>query len=116
MTLPRRCFDYRALGRLKSGVMNKTEQRYADYLEGLKHAGEILFWKFEGVKLRLADNTSLTMDFMVLQKNCQLELHDVKGGFITDDANVKMKVAADIYPFTFKVVQWKNKQWEIREI
>ena len=45
------------LGRLKSGSMNKTEQAYAAYLNQLQTVGGILWHKFEGMKLRLADNT-----------------------------------------------------------
>ena len=40
-----------ALGRLKTGQMNKTEQAYADYLERQKQAGEILWYKFEGIDI-----------------------------------------------------------------
>jgi hypothetical protein len=51
-----------ALGRLKTGQMNKTEEAYAAHLGLRKIAGEILRYKFEGIKLRLADNTFLTVD------------------------------------------------------
>jgi hypothetical protein len=111
-----RRFNYQALGRLKTGQMNKTEASYANYLEGLRHAGDVLWFKFEGLKLRLADNTFLTPDFAVIVKSGQLELHDVKG-FMVDDANVKIKVAADIYPFVFRLVRKaKGGMWEIREV
>jgi hypothetical protein len=111
-----------ALGRLKIGKMNKTEQAYANRLELLKHAGEILWYKFEGIKLRLADKTFLTVDFAVLNKDGLLEMQDVKGSkaIYTDDAKVKMKVAAETYPFVFKVVYPKPKRlgggWQIEEV
>ena len=38
-----------ALGRLKVGAMNRTE---AAYLAQQQHAGQILWRKFEGLKLR----------------------------------------------------------------
>ena len=82
--------NYQALGRLKTGEMNKTEGRYAEHLLKLKYAGEILWMKFEGVKLRLADNTFYTPDFAVMLANGQLEMHEVKG-FWTDDARVKIR-------------------------
>lgn len=111
-----RRFDYRALGRLKSGQMNRTEAAYATHLEGLKHAGEVLWYRFEGVKLRLADNTFLTVDFAVMRKDKELEMHEVKG-FMMDDANVKIKVAADQYPLTFKIVRKaKGGVWETKTI
>jgi hypothetical protein len=114
--------DLRALGRLKTGQMNKTETAFANYLEGLRLAGEILWWKFEGIKLRLADNTFLTIDFAVLRADAFLELIDVKGakhGVFQDDARVKMKVAADMYPFRIHAAYPRPKKdgggWEFEE-
>ena len=46
--------------------MNKTEALYDIRLDALKHHGEILWYRFEGVKLRLADNTFYTPDFAVM--------------------------------------------------
>ncbi len=65
----------------------------------------MLWYRFEGIKLRLADNTFLTPDFAVMRADGQMELHDVKGAraVFQDDAKVKMKVAADAYPFIFRV-------------
>ena len=98
-----------ALGRLKSGQLNKTEQEYKQHLELLKSAGEIQLIRFEGLKLRLADNTFYTPDFMVLAADGVVECHEVKG-FWTDDARVKIKVAADQYPFRFKAVKKQAKK------
>lgn len=97
-------FDHFALGRLPAGVMNKTEQAYADFLELRKRAGEVLWWKFEGIKLRLADKTFLTPDFAIMEADCSICLDDIKG-FMQEDANVKLKVAAEIYPFRFNIVR-----------
>ncbi|WBO23951.1 PDDEXK family nuclease [Sphingomonas abietis] len=96
--------DMRALGRLKTGEMNKTEARYAAVLDAHKIAGDVVWWKFEGLKFRLADNTFYTPDFAVMLSTCELEAHEVKG-FWTDDARVKIKVAAAIYPIRFIAVQ-----------
>jgi len=104
-----------ALGRLKTGEMNKTEKAYGDHLQALQNAGEITWHKFEAVKLRLADNTFYTSDFAVLGKDHVLELHEVKG-FWQDDARVKIKVAASLYPFRFIAVKARAKKdgggWE----
>ncbi|RQR68973.1 hypothetical protein DIE11_34145 [Burkholderia sp. Bp9012] len=93
-----------ALGRLRTGEMNKTEQRYADHLEARKQAGEVAWYRFEGIKFRLADNTFYTPDFAVMLVNGQLEAHEVKGHW-QDDARVKVKVAADQYPVRFIAVK-----------
>lgn len=98
-----------ALGRLKTGAMNKTESAYSQYLETLRHAGEIVWFKFEGVKLRLADNTFYTPDFVVMGANGLIEMHEVKG-FWLDDARAKIKIAADMYPFRFLAIKAKAKK------
>lgn len=102
-----------ALGRLKPGEMNKTEAAYDAYLATLMAAGLVLWYKFEGLKLRLADNTFYTPDFAVVGADGVMECHEVKG-FWQDDARVKIKVAADIYPFRFLAVKKvKGGKWEI---
>lgn len=107
-----------ALGRLPVGTMNKTEAAYAKHLEAEQYAGEVLWWKFEGVKLRLADNTFYTCDFVVLPRHGLIEMHEVKG-FWQDDARVKIKVAASLYPFRFFAVKALAKKngggWEREE-
>jgi hypothetical protein len=55
-----------ALGRLKVRAMNKIEMAYAGRLELLLRAGKIAWYRFEGLKLRLADNTFYTPDFAVM--------------------------------------------------
>jgi len=100
-----------ALGRLKVGKMNKTEQAYDRYLGALKAAGEILWYRFEGIKFRLADNTFYSPDFSVMRADGLLEQHEVKG-FWTDDARVKIKVAADQFPVRFVAVKKKGSGWE----
>lgn len=80
--------------------MNKTEAAYAAHLEGLRIAGEVQWYRFEGVNLRLADATFYRPDFAVMAGDGVMEMHEVKG-FWTDDARVKIKVAASQYPFRF---------------
>ena len=101
-----------ALGRLKPGEMNKTEQAFAQLLELKRHAGEVLWWKFEGIKLVLADRTSITVDFAVMAADCRLFMIDVKGAkaIFSDDARAKMKIAAAMYPFCFQAVYPKSKK------
>lgn len=107
-----------ALGRLKAGVMNKTEAAYSQYLDALRAAGEVLWFRFEGIKLRLADNTFYSPDFAVMRADGQLEAHEVKGHW-QDDARVKIKVAADQYPFRFVAVKARAKKdgggWSVEE-
>lgn len=107
-----------AAGRLKAGVMNKTEAAYADHLKGLQAAGEIVWHKFEGIKFRLAANTFYTPDFLVMKPDGQLEAHEVKG-YWQDDARAKIKIAADMYPVKFIAVMARTKKagggWSVEE-
>lgn len=105
---------YEALGRLKEREMNKTERAYAAKLETEKMAGLILWYEFEPLKLRLADGCQYEIDFLVLTADRSLEVHEVKG-YWTDDALVKIKVAAEKFPFRFVAIQYIKKEWVERE-
>jgi len=103
-----------ALGRLPAGRMNKTEAAYAELLAARVHVGEILEFKFESIKLRLADRTWYTPDFALVLPDGAREIHEVKGHW-TDDARVKVKVAAELYPYyRFIAVRRVRGEW-IRE-
>ena len=107
-----------ALGRLKKGERNKTEAKYEAHLERLMAAGEIQWFKFEAIKIRIGDNCFLTPDFAVMAADSTLELHDVKGSkhVFSDDARVKMRAAAELYPFRVKAVfPDKFNSWIIEE-
>lgn len=94
---------FHAVGRLKSGEMNKTEAAYAaTVLEPRKQAGEILWYGFESMTFKLADDTRYTPDFPVLLANGEMEMHETKvKAIFQDDAKVKIKVAAKMFPFRF---------------
>lgn len=108
---------FRALGRLPKGLgdsrMNKTEAEYAQMLEIEQRAGGIAWWRFEAIKIRLADNTFYTPDFLVLRTDMRLELHEVKGAFVMDDAKVKLKVAAEMFPAGVVLAQKVKKAWHV---
>jgi len=99
--------------RRKPGEMNRLEQAYSEHLEARRVAGEIYAWDFECIKLRLAPKTFFTPDFLVQLPDDSLEIHETKG-FARDDAMVKIKVAARLFPFRFVMVKKKNKKtpWE----
>ena len=84
--------------------MNKTEAGYALLLEARKRAGQVQDYWFEGLTLKLAHDTRYTPDFFVVLADGSCELHEVKG-FMRDDANVKLKVAARLFPFPVFLVR-----------
>lgn len=100
-----------ALGRLKSGEMNKTEAAYDAHLSALMHIGQVIWYRFEGIKFRLADNTFYTPDFIIMMADGRIQVHEVKG-YWTDDARVKIKVAAGMYPFDFIAIKKVKGQWQ----
>lgn len=96
----------RAQKRRDPGEMTKTEKRYSEVLEGMRLSGEIQEWFFEPITLRLAKRTGWNPDFMVIHINGDVIFIEVKpSGWEMipnqDMSNVKAKVAAEMYPFTF---------------
>jgi len=99
----------------RSSGMNRMEADYANRLEGLKQAGEILDYRFEAIKFRLADRTYYSPDFLVIFED-HFEVHECKG-FWEDDARVKIKVTAETFPwFRFVAIQRVKKEWKFEEI
>ncbi len=92
-----------ALGRMKAGERNKLEAAYERHLESRKQAGEVLWYKFEGMTFKLAKDTRYTPDFSVLLANGEMEMHEIKGAkaIFQSDAKVKIRVAANMFPFRF---------------
>lgn len=98
-----------ALGRLKNGVRNKLEQSYEQMLELRRQSGEIQWYKFEGIKFRLANDCFYTPDFAVLLANGEMEIHECKSVW-RDDAKAKIKIASELYPFRFIAVYANSKK------
>jgi hypothetical protein len=101
--------------------MNKTEAVWAEHLKFAQVNGEVEWFMFEPFKLKLADKTYYSPDFLVMLPDGTLEVHEIKGTskgkpFIEDDAAVKIKVAARLFPFKFKLL-WivKDAGWSWRE-
>ena len=108
----------RARGRTRkpAGVMNRLESAYAQHLALRQKAGDLEWWAYEPIKLRLADKTFLTVDFFLMLPTGELEAHEVKGTHLEDDAAVKLKVAASMYPFRFVLVRANGNSWGMTEI
>jgi len=95
--------------------MNGLEKSYALHLDLLYKAGAIKHYEFEPIKLRLADKTFYTPDFLVITNDGILEMHETKG-FWRDDAKVKIKVAAEQHFYIkFIAIQLKAGKWLTEE-
>lgn len=110
----------------RHGVMNKTEQRYADeVLEPLFRARLIHSYHYEALTIKLANDLRITPDFTVIgtmndEGRSEIVLIDVKGAreddspYLEDDALVKLKMLADKFCFRVKVV-WPSRHGDWKE-
>lgn len=119
-----------AKGRLKPArAMNKNEAAYAAHLATEYRLGEILWWRFESIKLRISDSCFITVDFFVVTKDGELQCHDTKGTkmkrstkgeryavpYIEEDAIVKLRTVAEMFPFKVKAVYYSGDRWESKD-
>jgi hypothetical protein len=105
-----------ALGRDRNN-MNKTEAAHAAELEMRKRVGEVLDYLWQPMRLKLAPNCCYEPDFLLFLADHSIEFHEVKGSFITDDAIVKVKVAAERFPwFRFVIYQYDRRGCKTKEL
>lgn len=69
-----------------------------EHLQREISSGRVTSFDFESLKFRLADKTWYTPDFIVHTDEGYIEAHEVKG-FLRDDAAVKFKVVAELFPW-----------------
>lgn len=97
--------------------MNKTEARYQEMLEERRVLGTIAHHAYQLLTVRLGDDLRYTPDFVVILPDGVIELHEVKGGFVRDDARVKLLATAAQLPFVCKLAQFtKSDGWRITTI
>jgi hypothetical protein len=93
------------------GKMNKLERDYAQRLELERLAGVWQWWAFEPIKLRLANGAWYKPDFCMIDTADCLVIHETKGHW-REAARVRIKVAAELYPFRFvAVTRPKGGDW-----
>lgn len=101
------------------GEMNGTEMKYAARLEQLRQQGVVAWYAFESQSFRLAGRTTYTPDFLVMMADLTIEYHEVKGttsskktgkksAFVEPHNIIKLKVAAEKFPFFFSMF-WIDK-------
>lgn len=94
--------------------MNKTEAAYERHLYALVEAGEVLWYRFEPMRLRLANGAYYKPDFGVKLRDGSLEFHETKGHW-REAARVRIKVAAELFPFRFIAVTRNGGGWAREE-
>lgn len=88
---------------------NKTEAAFGRHLEWEQQAGRVKWFGFEKIKLRIGKRCWLTIDYIVVTADGAVEFLDVKGRkgdgyYCKDDAKVKLRAVATIFPFAVAVV------------
>lgn len=97
---------------------NGTEKRYfEEHIKSKLEDGTYVDWTFEAIGFRLGYKQTYWPDFVLIDSEGKLSVHEVKGGYIYPDAWEKLKFAAAFYPrIPFYLCQYKGKQWEISRI
>ena len=92
--------------------MNKLEKRFEDeVLRPSVATGGILSYKFEPIKLRMAKRTWYTPDFLAIRSDMVIVIYEVKG-YWEDDARVKWKTCAELFPeFVFVAARHSKGIW-----
>lgn len=99
--------ELRAADRFRS----KWDRERNDYLETMMFARRLRRFRYEPMRLRLADGSWYKPDFLVEHNDGRLELEEVKG-YRREAAIVRFKVARELYPmFTFTMITKRNGQW-----
>lgn len=93
----------------KRGKMNGAERKYDEVLNCRKLRGEIFWYAFEAITLVLAPDTRYTPDFIIMLADGTIEIHEVKG-WMEEAAFVRLKVAASLFPFIFRLVKIRPKK------
>lgn len=91
---------------------NKLEQAFGLRLLSMLQREEIQWYAYEPIRLRLGEGSWYKPDFGALTKSDSFWLYEIKG-FWREAARVRIKVAADRYPFFhFCAVTKKGPVWE----
>lgn len=106
----------------RDGSMNSLEQRYATELKARLDRGEIVFYAFEPVTLKLFEDgvrgVRYTPDFLVVLASGEVQFHEVKGHWEAN-ARTKVKLAASLFPFRFLGVMPRRAKdgggWDVEE-
>ena len=104
------------------GRMNKTEARLAAALEVRKAGGEFVQVGFEALTFRLGFDCRFTPDFACWTPDGRVVCFECKGRkgksyYAKDDAIVKLRAAAAMYPMVTFIIVWPvNDEWGSKEV
>lgn len=110
--------------------LNKLERDFKDRaLEPALVRGDLAGYAREPVRFRIGGGCYFVPDYVVSERPGEhgvvprITVVEVKGGFFRDDAKVKIKVAADKYPFlglrwliVFRLGSCGRGDWDVHEV
>lgn len=98
----------------RDGSLGRLEKRFLD--EVVLSMPRMVWWRFEPVSFRIAKGASYLADFAVMLDDGTVTFYEVKGVWL-EAARVRIKVAAEAFPFRFVGVMWdrKTKSWVYEE-
>lgn len=118
--IPTRTLKPKKIIRQSGRTPNETELRFeSDYLKPMLAAGEINRYRFESIRLKLANGGWYKCEWTAVNAAGVLVFFEVKGGRPRQrEAGIlTIKVAAAAYPeFQFFLAQWKDGEWTIQRI
>lgn len=98
---------------------SRLEADWAQMLELQRRAGQIIHWAHHAITLKLVEGARYSPDFLVIRADREIELQEVKG-FMREAAGVRLKVAAELYPWFRFVLVRRGKgargQWTCDEV
>lgn len=94
------------------GGMNQVEFKFALWLDVRKKGGEIKAWAYADMQFELGEfRCWYRPDFRIINNDNTMTFIETKGGFIREDAKIKFKCAAKIYPeFNWVMYQFKARE------
>ena len=94
--------------------LNKTE---AQWLRIARASGKFRKIGIQDMTLKLGDNCRFTPDFRTIDEDGHITFWDVKGGHTWEDAIIKNKAAARLFPeFRFVITKLEKGRWNEREM
>jgi hypothetical protein len=111
---PRRHGETMAKGRIANPTgMNKIETDYHEHLRGRLLNGEIVWFMFGAINLKMGHDLHYRIDEFVMLPDGELQAHEVKGPYEREDSKVKRRTAARMFPWPLYIVTRDGDGWNM---